>query len=109
MLNVIDRANDKNWLVIKDMDTIMTLEEAKFVKAILRPILDLAPSQSSFKLDILSSNGVLKGVFTINSINGQFVSSSYDYRVYDLIKKLKNVVLKDLEDWKNTRFMDEAV
>ncbi len=101
--------SEKTWLKIEFSDFKGYEFEERFVRATLRTLLDIAPSRSSFKLELQYRNDVFCGILTVKSSEKKFKSTCFDRDFYGLIKKIKRDMNWQFESWKQTRFINAAM
>lgn len=97
---------NKNWLTIEAPNVNLSEIEDKFIRAILRPLIDLAPYQSSFSLKIERYNSIYKAQISVTSPTRGFLSVAYDQKIYALTESLKADLLQQFEIWKQFRFLN---
>lgn len=101
--------SEKTWLSISFQDFRGYEFEERFVRATLRPLLDIAPSRSSFNLELQYRNDVFCGVLTVKSSQRKFKSTCFDRDFYGLIKKIKTDMSWQFDSWKQTRIVHMAI
>ena len=97
---------NKNWLTIEAPNVELSEIEDKFIRSILRPLVDLAPYQSSFVLKVERYNSIYKAQLSVTSPTRGFLSVAYDRKIYSLTESLKSDLLQQFEVWKQFRFLN---
>lgn len=98
---------DKKWLKIEPLNFKLTDIEEKYLKYLLLPLIDLAPSSSSFYLEYEKSPSSYRAKLSVISPDRRFTTTSYGKRLYPLTDILKTDMLRQFESWKSHRHFED--
>jgi hypothetical protein len=98
----------EDWISINRGTQYVSEEELKFIYSTLRPIVDTAPTQSVFVLEISKEANIFHGILKINSSTQKFMSEVVAPNPYRMVTDLKNDILNKIKFWQQSRFLNNA-
>jgi translation elongation factor EF-4 len=104
-VNLLDK---EEWITVHCKGVQLTSEERRFIESTLKPIVDLSPTHSSFKLDLVRRGEFVEGVLLVNSLTQKFVSTVLEANAYRVATELRKDLLRKIDFWRQSRFLSEA-